>query len=189
MTAITATVMFSWASISHLNDLIEVQQLPTDMPNHSLLERAEHNIASHLHLGGNTGVRRGASLSVLMFSQQAWQLAFTLFCHLHYISAIAGSTVGGSSGGSNSAFRSSGNGVGGASHAIATEQQGGKGGGAVKADPNVIGQQAPAAKRDVGVSSPKPRSPPKLPPPESKKAAAKAAGGTCEGVTILKHTE
>ena len=32
MTAVAATVMFSWASISHLSELIELQQLPNDVP-------------------------------------------------------------------------------------------------------------------------------------------------------------
>ena len=50
ITAVATTIMFSWASINRLGELVEVQQLPSDVASHSLLELAEQNIASHLHL-------------------------------------------------------------------------------------------------------------------------------------------
>jgi len=49
-TAILATVMFSWASINRLSELVEAQDVPSDNRGHSLLELAEKNIASHLHI-------------------------------------------------------------------------------------------------------------------------------------------
>jgi hypothetical protein len=49
-TAVATTLMFSWASIARLGELVEVQQLPSDVATHSLLELTEQNIASHLHL-------------------------------------------------------------------------------------------------------------------------------------------
>jgi hypothetical protein len=50
ITAVATTIMFSWASINRLGELVEVQQLPSDVASHSLLELTEQNIASHLHL-------------------------------------------------------------------------------------------------------------------------------------------
>jgi len=57
VTALFATVMFSWASVRRLSDLVDVQQLPNDIPSHSLFELAEQNIASHLRFSHTTGMQ------------------------------------------------------------------------------------------------------------------------------------
>ena len=48
LTLTTITLMFTWSSVNNLAVLIEAEpELPTTG---TLLQRAEHNIASHLHL-------------------------------------------------------------------------------------------------------------------------------------------
>ena len=47
-TCLLLTVMVSWSSFNRLSELVEVQQV--DVGRHSLLELAEENIASHLHV-------------------------------------------------------------------------------------------------------------------------------------------
>lgn len=57
LTAIAATCSFTWGAVGQLRGLVAVQQLPPVTSGHTLLELAEHNIASHLHLPLDTGVR------------------------------------------------------------------------------------------------------------------------------------
>ena len=48
LTLTTITIMFTWSSVNNLAVLIEAEpELPSSG---TLLQRAEHNIASHLHL-------------------------------------------------------------------------------------------------------------------------------------------
>jgi hypothetical protein len=62
-TLAAATALYTWVSVNRLSDLVDVQQLDDDdVGRHSLLELAEQNIASHLHLPqhGGHGERRQA---------------------------------------------------------------------------------------------------------------------------------
>jgi hydroxyproline O-arabinosyltransferase len=47
---IAITFLYSWSAVNQLRDLVAVQQQPEDVDSHSLLDLAEQNIASHLHI-------------------------------------------------------------------------------------------------------------------------------------------
>ena len=51
-TVLAATFIVTWSSVSELADLVQVQKIEDreELAQHSLLELAEQNIASHMHL-------------------------------------------------------------------------------------------------------------------------------------------
>lgn len=59
-TIIAITILYTWSSVQQLSDLVEVQQLPEGLQSRSLIDLAESNIASHLHIKPRLAAFRGS---------------------------------------------------------------------------------------------------------------------------------
>jgi hypothetical protein len=68
LTALIVTALFSWGSIDRLAQLVDVQQLPSEgQVQQTLLERAEHNIASHLSFSSRSGRWLMQTMKLVLF--------------------------------------------------------------------------------------------------------------------------